>query len=349
MIWLICGLFILLIMGLALLMSYELRLKTQKGFAALLPAGKKNWQSLRQHSQRFNQAASKQHTQQHWHLQQWWMLLAGLCVFMSILIFAFTRPIDPNQQQAQYLKAADPQIYHLLNGEILTPPPEVDDRLVDAAIREATQLAHTHSNTLNTSGANLSLNTQLNTQLNTELNSELNTEIDTGLDTDQLSLQAQSERYAQHNRDLVDRKWERMNPRYQQRLLMVFKIMKERYGYELVLLEGYRSPERQNLLARNANTTRAGAFQSYHQFGLAADVAFKRDNKVVISERDPWAMRAYQHYGLVAESVGLTWGGRWKSIQDYGHTEYRLPGLKKTQQMAQQLSNEGQWSAGNSR
>ncbi len=31
-----------------------------------------------------------------------------------------------------------------------------------------------------------------------------------------------------------------------------------------------------------------------------------------------------------AESVGFTWGGRWKSIQDYGHTEYRMPGLKKT-------------------
>ncbi|MFK8862531.1 M15 family metallopeptidase, partial [Acinetobacter nosocomialis] len=42
-------------------------------------------------------------------------------------------------------------------------------------------------------------------------------------------------------------------------------------------------------------------------------------------------------YGQVAESVGLTWGGRWKSIQDYGHTEYRMPGLKKTQEMAEKL------------
>ncbi len=49
-----------------------------------------------------------------------------------------------------------------------------------------------------------------------------------------------------------------MNPRYKQRLLMVFKIMKEQYGYELVvLLEGYRSPARQNMLAGNPNTTRA--------------------------------------------------------------------------------------------
>ncbi len=36
--------------------------------------------------------------------------------------------------------------------------------------------------------------------------------------------------------------------------------------------------------------------------------AFKRDGKVVISERDPWAMRGYQLYGEVAESVGLDLG-----------------------------------------
>ena len=40
-------------------------------------------------------------------------------------------------------------------------------------------------------------------------------------------------------------------------------------------------------------------------------------------------MKSYQLYSEVAEFVGLTWGGHWKSIQDYGHTEYRMPGLKK--------------------
>jgi peptidoglycan L-alanyl-D-glutamate endopeptidase CwlK len=59
---------------------------------------------------------------------------------------------------------------------------------------------------------------------------------------------------------------------------------------------------------------------SYHQYGLAADSAFFRDGKVVISERDPWAMRGYQLYGEIAAQVGLTWGGSWK-MQDYGHVE----------------------------
>ena len=68
---------------------------------------------------------------------------------------------------------------------------------------------------------------------------------------------------------------------------------------------------------------------------------------LLLAERDPWAMRGYKLYGEVAESVGLTWGGRWKSIQDYGHTEYRMPNLKKTAEMAEKLTSEGQLSAAN--
>jgi len=127
----------------------------------------------------------------------------------------------------------------------------------------------------------------------------------------------------------ASRNWELLNPEYAQRLLLVFKIMKEKHGYEMALIEGYRSPERQNMLAgMGSNVTNAAAFQSYHQYGLAADCAFVRNGKLVISEKDPWAMEGYRLYGEVAESVGLTWGGRWK-MMDFGHTEYRMPGVMK--------------------
>jgi len=128
---------------------------------------------------------------------------------------------------------------------------------------------------------------------------------------------------------LVDasRNWTLLHPDFSQRLLLAFKIMKEQHGYEMALLEGYRSPERQNRLAgMGDNVTNARAFQSYHQYGLAADCAFWREGKLVISEKDPWAMRGYRLYGEVAESVGLTWGGRWK-MMDFGHTELRLKGV----------------------
>lgn len=121
----------------------------------------------------------------------------------------------------------------------------------------------------------------------------------------------------------ADRRWDRMDEAFVQRVLMVFKVMKEQHGYDMALLEGYRSPERQNLLAaQGAHVTNAGAWQSYHQHGLAADCAFLRNGKLVISEKDPWAMRGYQLYGQVAEELGLTWGGRWR-LMDFGHVEWR--------------------------
>lgn len=121
----------------------------------------------------------------------------------------------------------------------------------------------------------------------------------------------------------ADRDWQRLDKDFARRLLAVFNVMRERHGYEMALLEGYRSPERQDRLAAAGNhVSNARAFQSFHQFGLAADCAFIREGKLVISERDPWAMRGYQLYGEAAEAVGMVWGGRW-TMMDFGHTELR--------------------------
>ena len=129
--------------------------------------------------------------------------------------------------------------------------------------------------------------------------------------------------------DTADRRWNLLEDDFRQRLLLAFKIMREQHGYDLALLEGYRSPERQaELQALGPNVTRAGAYQSFHQYGLAADVAFMRAGRLVISEKDPWAMRGYELYGEVAESLGLTWGGRWQ-LMDFGHAEYRRPGFQR--------------------
>src|SRR5213595_561045 len=84
---------------------------------------------------------------------------------------------------------------------------------------------------------------------------------------------------------LVDasRNWSLLHLDFSQRLLLAFKIMKEKHGYEMALLEGYRSPARQNLLANmGSQVSNARAFQSWHQYGLAADCAFWRDGKLVI-------------------------------------------------------------------
>ena len=129
---------------------------------------------------------------------------------------------------------------------------------------------------------------------------------------------------------LIDasRDWGLLDPAFQQTLLKVFLRMREQ-GYEMALIEGYRSPERQNkLAAMGGSVTNAKAFQSYHQYGLAADCAFLRNGRLVISERDPWAMRGYELYGQEAETAGLHWGGRWK-MMDLGHVELHRAGARQ--------------------
>lgn len=122
--------------------------------------------------------------------------------------------------------------------------------------------------------------------------------------------------------ETADREWSKLDPEFVRQLLKLFAAMPAR-GYPVALLEGYRSPERQERLAGLDHVvTHAGAFQSKHQFGFAADLAPVRGGKVVISERDPWAMAAYLVLGEEAEALGLGWGGRF-SFKDYGHIELR--------------------------
>jgi peptidoglycan L-alanyl-D-glutamate endopeptidase CwlK len=124
----------------------------------------------------------------------------------------------------------------------------------------------------------------------------------------------------------ASRQWELLDDAFRQRLLLTFRLMHEKYGYDMVLVEGYRSPQRQAALAAlGPSVTRAGPFESYHQFGLAADCAFLRDGRVVISEKDPWAMSGYERYGEVARSLGLVWGGDWHGLRDLGHVELHRP------------------------
>ncbi|ENV70172.1 MULTISPECIES: M15 family metallopeptidase [Acinetobacter] len=314
MIFVIFFCFVAIALGLMLLMSYEIQHTCRQRLRSLLPQSKTKIINFLHVIHHLYQAASPNKLQSHWYVQQWWILIAGLILLTSVLTFAFTQPIHSTRIEAEYLKETDPQIYALLQGEMLSPPPEEDAILIQDAIIETTQLEQSYQAQHSAEGS---------------------------VDAARIETPV-FHSHAHLDSALLDRKWDKINPRYKQRLLMVFKIMREQHGYELVLLEGYRSPSRQNMLSTNPNTTRAKGYQSYHQFGLAADIAFKRNGKIVISERDPWAMRGYQLYGEVAESVGLTWGGRWKSIQDYGHTEYRMPGLKKTKEMAEQLIAEGQ-------
>jgi peptidoglycan LD-endopeptidase CwlK len=122
----------------------------------------------------------------------------------------------------------------------------------------------------------------------------------------------------------ASREWALLDPDFRQRLLLTMRLMRERHGIEMVLLEGYRSAQRQaELAALGPTVTRAVAGTSYHQVGLAADCAFLFDGRIVINEQDPRAARAYALYGELAQSAGLHWGGAWRNLKDLGHVELR--------------------------
>lgn len=85
-------------------------------------------------------------------------------------------------------------------------------------------------------------------------------------------------------------------------------------GLGLLITEGYRSPERQDILYSQGRTrpgaivtwVRGGA--SLHNFGLAFDVARKG-----LNDRPTWPSDEawWQRIGAMGEALGLTWGGRW--------------------------------------
>lgn len=102
-------------------------------------------------------------------------------------------------------------------------------------------------------------------------------------------------------------------------LLARFEEKLEQAGIKARIICGLRSIAEQRRLyaigrrgiAGERIVTRARAGYSYHNFGLAADYAVGR-----LSEGQR------EKFGALAESMGLTWGGRWR-MRDYGHVERR--------------------------
>jgi len=81
-------------------------------------------------------------------------------------------------------------------------------------------------------------------------------------------------------------------------------------GHRIRMVEGYRSPVRQEWLYAQGRTrpgdivTRARAWQSWHQTRRAFDVCFIAPEP--FGESNPWPL-----LGQTGEHFGLEWGGRW--------------------------------------
>ncbi len=103
-----------------------------------------------------------------------------------------------------------------------------------------------------------------------------------------------------------------LDPPLKEKFLKLQTRMQE-LGKPIWIVEGFRSAIRQRSLS--SNVTKATDLQSYHQYGIAFDVAFKFHN---------WTPPEYNWWyvlGEEGEKLGLIWGGRWKNIVDVGHFE----------------------------
>ena len=86
-------------------------------------------------------------------------------------------------------------------------------------------------------------------------------------------------------------------------------------GYALIVTQGLRTfAEQDALFKKRPKVTNARGGQSYHNYGVAADVAFMVGGKI------SWDERLYKNIGRWASQTGLTWGGSWKFV-DYPHLQ----------------------------
>lgn len=117
--------------------------------------------------------------------------------------------------------------------------------------------------------------------------------------------------------------WDGVQPELRSTLERIALQMKGE-GYDLRLMEGYRSEQRQAaLLASQTGVTQVGPGSSCHNHGWAADMVIYKRGRPSWDLRDEQVRQGYQRFGELAQQAGLRWGGAWKSFQDMPHVEMR--------------------------
>lgn len=91
---------------------------------------------------------------------------------------------------------------------------------------------------------------------------------------------------------------ERLHPKARQNFMALAAVLEDQHrtGQIKTLFkpfEGYRSPERQNYLFHVEKTTKARAFQSAHNYGLAVDFVAWEDGRWSWAEHHDWAALAF--------------------------------------------------------
>jgi peptidoglycan LD-endopeptidase CwlK len=112
----------------------------------------------------------------------------------------------------------------------------------------------------------------------------------------------------------------RLQPKAAELATQLIEKAKEK-GIIIKVISGLRTIEDQNALYEQGRTkpgpivTTARGGQSIHNTGLAFDIGVFRNDKFIGDDSDP----AYTTVGEIGKSLGLEWGGDWKTIADRPH------------------------------
>lgn len=105
-----------------------------------------------------------------------------------------------------------------------------------------------------------------------------------------------------------------VHPILARKVLQILEMATEE-GYRVTVSQGLRTfAEQDKLFKKRPRVTKARGGQSYHNYGVAVDLAF------IVGGKISWDERLYRNIGRWASRVGLEWGGHWKFV-DYPHVQ----------------------------
>lgn len=109
-------------------------------------------------------------------------------------------------------------------------------------------------------------------------------------------------------------------PKLEEKINLLIQKMSS-LGFKVKVVSGYRSIEEQDKLYKIGRygdkrkiVTNAMGGSSYHNYGLAVDLCFVKNEDLSWDESNNWEL-----LGKEGKSLGLEWGGDFKSFKDRPH------------------------------
>ncbi len=109
--------------------------------------------------------------------------------------------------------------------------------------------------------------------------------------------------YPKGDEELAD-----VHPILARKVLSIIELAAQE-GYILTVVQGLRTfAEQDRLFKKRPRVTKARGGQSYHNYGVAVDIAF------IVNGKLSWDEKLYKNVGRWAGRVGLEWGGNWHFV-----------------------------------